>query len=138
MPWLKSYFVISAAFLKDKGPWIVKPVASSRGRGVFLVNHVCMITSYSSYSMINHEEENECIIKLGKNCIQHFHLKRYMWSYLHRAIKDDLQSYIQRYVSHFEYGYPLSNEFLHLFPVKKSCFISIRSIESHIKLHVIQ
>ncbi|XP_025104519.1 tubulin polyglutamylase TTLL5-like isoform X3 [Pomacea canaliculata] len=26
-------------FLKDRGPWIVKPVASSRGRGVFLVNH---------------------------------------------------------------------------------------------------
>ncbi|RUS70785.1 hypothetical protein EGW08_021453, partial [Elysia chlorotica] len=26
-------------FLKDKGPYIVKPVASSRGRGVFLINH---------------------------------------------------------------------------------------------------
>ncbi|XP_074641434.1 tubulin polyglutamylase TTLL5-like isoform X2 [Tubulanus polymorphus] len=28
-----------AAFLKDKGPWIVKPIASSRGRGIFLVSH---------------------------------------------------------------------------------------------------
>ncbi|KAM4013858.1 tubulin polyglutamylase TTLL5 isoform 2-T2 [Anomaloglossus baeobatrachus] len=26
------------AFTKDRGPWIVKPVASSRGRGVYLVN----------------------------------------------------------------------------------------------------
>ncbi|XP_068110604.1 tubulin polyglutamylase TTLL5 isoform X2 [Hyperolius riggenbachi] len=26
------------AFSKDRGPWIVKPVASSRGRGVYLVN----------------------------------------------------------------------------------------------------
>ncbi|CAH1792719.1 unnamed protein product [Owenia fusiformis] len=28
-----------SAFLKEKGPWIVKPIASSRGRGIFLVNH---------------------------------------------------------------------------------------------------
>ena len=34
--------ILSAAFLKDKGPWIVKPVASSRGKGVFLVNHVSL------------------------------------------------------------------------------------------------
>ncbi|XP_069494133.1 tubulin polyglutamylase TTLL5 isoform X2 [Ambystoma mexicanum] len=26
------------AFTKDRGPWIVKPVASSRGRGVYLIN----------------------------------------------------------------------------------------------------
>ncbi|XP_066463751.1 tubulin polyglutamylase TTLL5 isoform X1 [Eleutherodactylus coqui] len=35
------------AFSKDRGPWIVKPVASSRGRGVYLVN---------SPSQINVEE----------------------------------------------------------------------------------
>ncbi|KAK3593183.1 hypothetical protein CHS0354_039668 [Potamilus streckersoni] len=34
-----EYQDFCSAFLKDKGPWIVKPVASSRGRGVFLVNH---------------------------------------------------------------------------------------------------
>ena len=31
---------IVAAYLKDRKPWIVKPVASSRGRGIYLVNHV--------------------------------------------------------------------------------------------------
>ncbi|XP_060581797.1 tubulin polyglutamylase TTLL5-like isoform X2 [Ruditapes philippinarum] len=34
-----EYQEFCTAFLKDKGPWIVKPVASSRGRGIFLVNH---------------------------------------------------------------------------------------------------
>ncbi|XP_052220456.1 tubulin polyglutamylase TTLL5-like isoform X3 [Dreissena polymorpha] len=34
-----EYQDFCSAFLKDKGPWIVKPVASSRGRGIFLVNH---------------------------------------------------------------------------------------------------
>lgn len=34
-----EYQEFCSAFLKDKGPWIVKPVASSRGRGIFLVNH---------------------------------------------------------------------------------------------------
>ncbi|XP_067031983.1 tubulin polyglutamylase TTLL5-like [Acropora muricata] len=29
----------SAAYLKDRKPWIVKPVASSRGRGIYLINH---------------------------------------------------------------------------------------------------
>ncbi|KAM4690548.1 tubulin polyglutamylase TTLL5 [Rhinophrynus dorsalis] len=32
------------AFSKDRGPWIVKPVASSRGRGVYLVNSPSQIS----------------------------------------------------------------------------------------------
>uniref|UniRef100_A0A3P9NWU6 Tubulin--tyrosine ligase-like protein 5 n=1 Tax=Poecilia reticulata TaxID=8081 RepID=A0A3P9NWU6_POERE len=28
-----------SCFAKDKGPWIIKPVASSRGRGIYLVNN---------------------------------------------------------------------------------------------------
>lgn len=28
------------AYAKDKGPWIMKPVASSRGRGISLVTSV--------------------------------------------------------------------------------------------------
>lgn len=42
---LFACFVL-AAFLKDRGPWIVKPCASSRGRGIYLVNHVCIIIHY--------------------------------------------------------------------------------------------
>jgi len=34
-----DYQDFCSSFLKDKGPYIVKPVASSRGRGVFLINH---------------------------------------------------------------------------------------------------
>lgn len=34
-----EYQDFCAAFLREKGLWIVKPVASSRGRGVFLCNH---------------------------------------------------------------------------------------------------
>lgn len=30
------------SYSKDRGPWIVKPVASSRGRGVYLINNVSM------------------------------------------------------------------------------------------------
>ncbi|XP_064600356.1 tubulin polyglutamylase TTLL5-like isoform X2 [Liolophura sinensis] len=34
-----EYQEFCSCFIKEKGTWIVKPVASSRGRGVFLVNH---------------------------------------------------------------------------------------------------
>ena len=41
---LNSLFIFIFIFLSDilqeKGLWIVKPVASSRGRGIFLINHV--------------------------------------------------------------------------------------------------
>lgn len=32
--------LISDCHAKDKGPWIIKPVASSRGRGIYLVSNV--------------------------------------------------------------------------------------------------
>ena len=62
---------------------------------------------------------------LGDNCIQNFHLGRYIVGYTVRnlvlrrrasgAIKCDFRRYIQRYISpneNFEYGYTHSNAFL--------------------------
>ncbi|XP_039597175.1 tubulin polyglutamylase TTLL5 isoform X2 [Polypterus senegalus] len=34
-----EYQEFCSAFSKDKGPWIIKPVASSRGRGIYLVSN---------------------------------------------------------------------------------------------------
>lgn len=34
-----EYQDFCSAFIIDKGPYIVKPIASSRGRGIFLINH---------------------------------------------------------------------------------------------------
>ena len=62
---------------------------------------------------------------LGYNCIQNFHLGRYIVRYtvgklvlrqrVSRAIKRDFRTYIRRYTSpneNFEYGYPHSNALL--------------------------
>ncbi|EDO40146.1 predicted protein, partial [Nematostella vectensis] len=35
----EEYNEFYAAFMKERGHWIVKPVASSRGRGIFLISH---------------------------------------------------------------------------------------------------
>ena len=64
-------------------------------------------------------------VKLGDNCIQNFHLGRYIVGYtvgnlvLRRrasgAVKRDFRPYIRRYTSpneNFEYGYPHSNALL--------------------------
>ena len=63
--------------------------------------------------------------KLGDNCIQNFHLGRYiiwymvgylvLWLRTSGAIKHDFRTYIQRYTSpnkNCEYGYPHSNALL--------------------------
>ena len=60
--------------------------------------------------------------QLGENCIQNFHLGRYIVRYtvgnlvlrgrVSGAVKHDFQTYIRRYTSpneNFEYGYPHSN-----------------------------
>ena len=64
---------------------------------------------------------------LGDNCIQNFHLGRYIIGYMVRnlvlrrrasgAVKRDFRMYIRRYTSpneNFEYGYPHSNALLQL------------------------
>ncbi|XP_067312344.1 tubulin polyglutamylase TTLL5 [Pseudorasbora parva] len=38
-----EYQEYSSSFSKDKGAWIIKPVASSRGRGIYLVNNPSQI-----------------------------------------------------------------------------------------------
>uniref|UniRef100_A0A8C3MHK2 Tubulin--tyrosine ligase-like protein 5 n=1 Tax=Geospiza parvula TaxID=87175 RepID=A0A8C3MHK2_GEOPR len=38
-------------YSKDRGPWIVKPVASSRGRGVYLINNVIMMSERNLQSL---------------------------------------------------------------------------------------
>ena len=70
---------------------------------------------------------------LGDNCIQNFHLGRYIVGYtvgnlvLRRrvsgAVKRDFRTYIRRYTSpneNFEYGYPHSNALLTFFLQKDS------------------
>ena len=72
-------------------------------------------------------------VKLGDNCIQNFHLERYIFGYtvgnlvLRRrvsgAVKRDFRTYIRRYTStyeNFEYGYPHSNAQLTIFLQKDS------------------
>lgn len=53
----KSVYIIPASisdcFAKDKGPWIIKPVASSRGRGIYLVSNVSVFAHWSSHSLIH-------------------------------------------------------------------------------------
>ena len=76
-------------------------------------------------------------INLGDNCIQNFHLGRYIvgnmvWNLVLRrrassAVKRDIRKYIRRYTSpneNFEYGYPHSNALLkkeHCKPDKATC-----------------
>ena len=73
--------------------------------------------------------------KLGDNCIQNFHLGRYIVGYtvgnfvLRRrvsgAVKHDFQPYIRRYTSpheNFEYGYPHSNVLFNFYTSKTLSF----------------
>ena len=77
---------------------------------------------YFQHYPIRHHIRNSKTLELGDNCIQNFHLGRYIVGYtvgnlvlrrrLSRAVKRDFRTYIRRYTSSnesFEYGYPHSN-----------------------------
>lgn len=42
-----DYRELCSAHHRTRGPWIVKPIASSRGRGIYIVNNVSTITKTS-------------------------------------------------------------------------------------------
>ena len=71
------------------------------------------------------EEQSDLVLQLGDNCIQNFHLGRYIVGYTvgnlvlqqraSGAVKRDFRTFIRLYTSpneNFEYGYPHSNAFL--------------------------
>ena len=102
------------------GPFLTKKSGST---------HVC---STAIFTCKIHVENLKCVQQLGDNCIQNFHLGRYIVGYtvgnliLRRrvsgAVKRDFQTYIRRYTSpndNFEYGYPHSNALL-TFSLKNS------------------
>ena len=93
-------------------------------------------------------------VQLGDNCIQNFHLGRYIVVYIvgnlvlrqraSRAVKHDFQRYIQRYASpneNFEYGYPHTNALLqsrlkleHCKPHKSSRHPTKCEVSNNVKL----
>ena len=90
----------------------------------------------------------------GDNCIQNFHLRRYIVGYTvgnlvlqrraSRAVKRDFLTCIQRYTSpneNFEYGYPHSNallqfylHFAHYMVHKASCHLTKFNVINDVKL----
>ena len=88
---------------------------------------------------------------LGDNCIQIFHLGRYMVGYtvgnfvLRRhvggAVKHDFRPYIRRYLSpneNFEYGYPHSNVLFNFYTLKTLYFVQNVSFVSDVNHYVDQ
>ena len=84
----------------------------------FLVSFPYFTQRYNGGHYVSRKSVNH----LGDNCIQNFHLGRYIVGYtvgnlvLRRrvsgAVKRDFRTYIRRYTSpneNFEYGYPYSN-----------------------------
>ena len=68
----------------------------------------------------------KCVaLNLGDNCVQNFHLGRYIVRYGRKfsfTVKRDFRTYIRRYTSpneNFEYGYPHSNALSTFFPSKR-------------------
>ena len=96
-------------------------------------------------------KRHSCLIHLGDNCIQNFHLWRYIVGYtvgnivLRRrvsgAVKHDFRPYIRRYTSpneNFEYGYPHSNVLFNIYTSKTLYFVQNVSFVSDVNHYVDQ
>ncbi|XP_055536464.1 tubulin polyglutamylase TTLL5 isoform X2 [Wyeomyia smithii] len=57
----QDYKELIVAHNKCRGPWIVKPVASSRGRGIFIVNSPDQIASYEQVVVAKYITDPLCI-----------------------------------------------------------------------------
>ena len=104
-----------------------------------------------AFSRVLYFHENKTLAKifeLGDNCIQNFHLGRYIVGYtvgnlvLRRrasgAVKLDFRTYIRRYTSpneNFEYGYPHSNALLTFILQKDSKKYFVAPTSSGCQLH---
>ena len=91
------------------------------------------------------------VLQLGDNCIQIFHLGRYIVGYtvgnfvlrrrVRGAVKHDFRPYIRRYTSpneNFEYGYPHSNVLFNFYTSKTLYFVQNVSFISDVNHYVDQ
>ena len=83
-------------------------------------------------------------VYLGDNCIQNFHLGKYILGYTvgnlvlqghaREAVKHDFRTYIQRYTSpneYFEYGYPHSDALLQFCLKFELCNLHLHKAAHH-------
>ena len=93
-------------------------------------------TDSARSSFITYLKVNKSKLKLGDNCIQIFHLGRYIVGYtvgnfftrrrVSGAVKHDFRPYIRQYTSpnkKFEYGYPHSNALFNFYTSKTLYFV---------------
>lgn len=81
---LENRNLVQAHRSGHRGPWIVKPAASSRGRGIYLVNAVSFI---QLSKFLNHLNKQSLFVAAGanpigrsSNCIQiHCRSTVYRW-----------------------------------------------------------
>uniref|UniRef100_A0A8C0X8J0 Tubulin--tyrosine ligase-like protein 5 n=1 Tax=Castor canadensis TaxID=51338 RepID=A0A8C0X8J0_CASCN len=93
-----EYAEFCNSYSKDRGPWIVKPVASSRGRGVYLINNPNQISL----------EENILVSRYINNPLLIDDFKFDVRLYVLVTSYDPLVIYL------YEEGLNIRNQFMHL------------------------
>lgn len=86
--------LISDCFAKDKGPWIIKPVASSRGRGIYLVSNVSRLGFHLSLLLsksplekkLTHNTSQVILLKVKSSETSGFKQPKSSW-----CLDDDLE-----------------------------------------------